>query len=85
MAVPMNISSHREVGNPTVKIDKGTKKRANETPYQNKKKMREEDHETTYDKTITTPKCTISISRCKRQTKRSHATRRLRYPMHDKH
>ena len=51
----MNISSHREVGDPTVKIDKATRRSANETPYQNKRKMQVADHETTYDKTSTTP------------------------------
>ena len=55
MAVPMNISSHREVGDPTIKIYKATKRRANETPYQNKKMMQEANHKTTCDEEITTP------------------------------
>ena len=55
MAVPMNMSSYREVGDPPVEIDKATKRRANETPYQNKRKMQEADQKTTYDETITIP------------------------------
>ena len=53
MAVPMNISSHREVGN-LPRISRG-KNKANETPYQRKPELQEADHETTYDRTITTP------------------------------
>ena len=54
MAVPMNMSSYREVGDPPVEI-KATKRRANETSYQNKRRMQEADHRTTCDRTITTP------------------------------
>ena len=46
MAVPMNISSHREVGD----LEKGERDTLSEKP-----EMQEADHETTYDKTITTP------------------------------
>ena len=43
IAVPMNIGSHREVGDPTVEIDKATKRRANETPYQNARSKPQDD------------------------------------------
>ena len=49
--VPMNDSSHREVGN------LATEQKANEMPYQHEgraKPMQEADHKTTSDETITT-------------------------------
>ena len=40
---------------PNSRGQQATRKRANETPYQNDTKMQEADHKTTYDETITTP------------------------------
>ena len=40
---------------PNSRDQQATRKRLNETPYQNDKKMQEANHETTYDKTITIP------------------------------
>ena len=46
MAVPMNISSHREIGD----LEKGEQEALSEKP-----ELQEANHKTTYDKTITTP------------------------------
>ena len=46
MAVPMNISSHREVGD----LEKGERDALSEKP-----ELQEADHKTTHDRTITTP------------------------------
>ena len=46
MAVPMNISSHREVGD----LEKGERDALSEKP-----ELQEADHKTTYDKTTMTP------------------------------
>ena len=40
---------------PNSRGQQATRKKANKTPYQNDNKMKEADHKTTYDKTITTP------------------------------
>ena len=55
MAVPMNISSHREVGDLIVEINKQQSEGQTRPLIRTRKKMQEADHETTYDKTITIP------------------------------
>ena len=49
MVVPMNISSHREVG------DLAERREGRTRPLSEQERMQGEDHETTYDRTITTP------------------------------
>ena len=50
MASPMNISSHREVGELAEEKEKGKGDALSE-----KTELQDAEHETTYDKTITTP------------------------------